>query len=165
MNLLVGNKLTLGIEFSYINKEKQYGNALLWLGGQAIGSMYDPVFFDGYLLGGLYEIYNKKILGGEFFLNGVIDFKSFFDGSLVIKNIGSFDKAFNYRVNIGTWTDYFSVFSYPINNDMGVLLWKLDIIYDDLFDLAGYPQEIFQYTFKYSDLKLLIDDFSLLIKA
>ncbi|EAX5333234.1 hypothetical protein AXB75_22545, partial [Salmonella enterica] len=65
--------------------------------------------------------------------------------------------AKSYRVNFGTWSDYFNVYSYKLSESTGVILWQLTERNDELKDLINYPLCVFYETFNYSDLLEVID--------
>ncbi|ECF9713775.1 TPA: hypothetical protein ACIBQB_004320, partial [Salmonella enterica subsp. enterica serovar 9,12:-:-] len=68
-----------------------------------------------------------------------------------------YELAKSYRVNFGTWSDYFNVYSYKLSESTGVILWQLTERNDELKDLINYPSCVFYETFNYSDLLEVID--------
>ncbi|EPV6064731.1 hypothetical protein ACV70F_003250, partial [Escherichia coli] len=63
----------------------------------------------------------------------------------------------SYRVNFGTWSDYFNIYSYKLSESTGVILWQLTERNDELKDLMNYPSRVFYETFNYTDLLDVID--------
>ncbi|EFN8787582.1 hypothetical protein DCA27_20020, partial [Escherichia coli] len=61
------------------------------------------------------------------------------------------------RVNFGTWSDYFNIYSYKLSESTGVILWQLTERNDELKDLMNYPSRVFYETFNYTDLLDVID--------
>ncbi|PXY98824.1 hypothetical protein DKK71_00715 [Snodgrassella alvi] len=158
MTLLIGDKSRIAVEYSIHNRESFFGCARLWFNNSFIGSLSDTIYLDGYLLGGCYKILSKPMLNDRYsFDNPVKIYESIYEDQLCDDD-DLHDLALSYRVNFGTWSDYFNIYSYKLSESTGAILWKLiDRCYDEAEDLINYPSCIFYETFNYSDLIEIMD--------
>ena len=156
MTLLIGDKSRIAVEYSILNRESFFGCARLWFNNSFFGSFCDTIYFDGYLLGGCYEILSKPVLNDRYsFDNPVKIYKSIDDD--LLRDDDNHDLALSYRVNFGTWSDFFDIYSYKLSESTGAILWKLIHKYDELKDLINYLSCVFYKTFNYSDLIEIMD--------
>lgn len=156
MTLLIGDKSRIAVEYSILNRESFFGCARLWFNNSFFGSLSDTIYLDGYLLGGCYEILSKPVLNDRYsFDNPVKIYKSIDDD--LLRDDDNHDLALSYRVNFGTWSDFFDIYSYKLSESTGAILWKLIDKYDELKDLINYPSCVFYKTFNYSDLIEIMD--------
>ena len=159
MTLLIGDKSRIAVEYSIHNREMFFGCARLWFNNSFIGSFSDPIYLDGYLLGGCYEILSKPMLNDRYSFDNPVkiyeSYESIYDDQLCDDDLH--DLALSYRINFGTWSDYFNIYSYKLSESTGAILWKLIDKYDELKDLINYPSCVFYETFNYSDLIEIMD--------
>lgn len=151
----LGNKSSFAVEYALQNSRNSIGYARLWINGHFLGSLYDTIYIDGYLIGGLTEILNKNRLDERYLTS---DETAIF--ALLEKDRAAdderYDMASRYAVNLGTWTDYFNVYSYRLTDAKGVILWQFRENNDDLLDLAAYPTRVFSEQVEYDELKDVI---------
>ncbi|AIP97760.1 hypothetical protein CFSAN000560_19450 [Salmonella enterica subsp. arizonae str. CFSAN000560] len=157
MTLLIGDKSRIAVEYSIDNREKLIGRAKIWLNHVFIGSLSDTIFIDGYLIGGFNEILSKMVLNDRYLSDNPIKIYESINNDMLCDDDILYDLAKSYRVNFGTWSDYFNVYSYKLSKNTGVILWQLTERNDELKDLINYPSCVFYETFNYSDLFEIID--------
>ena len=156
MTLLIGDKSRIAVEYSIHNREMFFGCARLWFNNSFIGSFSDPIYLDGYLLGGCYEILSKPMLNDRYsFDNPVKIYESIDDDTRLDDEL--YGLALSNRINFGTWSDFFDIYSYKLSESTGAILWKLIDTYGDAKDLINYPSCVFYETFNYSDLIEIMD--------
>ena len=157
MTLLIGDKSRIAVEYSIHNREMFFGCARLWFNNSFIGSFSDPIYLDGYLLGGCYEILSKPMLNDRYsFDNPVKIYESIYDDTW-LDDDELHGLALSYRVDFVTWSDFFDIYSYKLSESTGAILWKLIDKYDEVKDLINYPSCVFYETFNYSDLIEIMD--------
>jgi len=157
MTLLIGDKSRIAVEYSILNREMFVGCARLWFNNSFIGSLSDTIYLDGYLLGGCYEILSKPVLNDRYLFDDPVKiYESIYDDKLC-DDEELYGLALSYRVNFGTWSDFFDIYSYKLSESTGAILWKLIDKYDGLKDLINYPSCVFYETFNYSDLIEIMD--------
>ena len=156
MTLLIGDKSRIAVEYSILNRESFFGCARLWFNNSFFGSFCDTIYFDGYLLGGCYEILSKPVLNDRYSFDNPVKIYESIDDDL-LRDDDNHDLALSYRVNFGTWSDFFDIYSYKLSESTGAILWKLIHKYDELKDLINYPSCVFYETFNYSDLIEIMD--------
>ncbi|EFH4977764.1 hypothetical protein [Escherichia coli] len=157
MTLLIGDKSRIAVEYSIYNLEKFIGCAKIWLNYSFIGSLDDTVFIDGYLIGGFNEILSKTVLNDRYFFDNPIKIYNSINDDMLCDDDKLYELAKSYRVNFGTWSDYFNIYSYKLSESIGVILWQLTERNDELKDLMNYPSRVFYETFNYTDLLDVID--------
>lgn len=152
---VLGNKSSLAVEYAIQSSRNSIGYARLWINGHFLGSLYDTIYIDGYLIGGLTEILKKNRLDERYLTS---DETAIF--ALLEKDRAAdderYDMASRYTVNLGTWTDYFNVYSYRLTDAKGAILWQFRDNNDDLLDLATYPTRVFSEQFEYDELEEVI---------
>ncbi|MBS6113889.1 MAG: hypothetical protein KIA09_23695 [Citrobacter freundii] len=158
MTLLIGDKSRIAVEYLIDNQEKLIGRAKLWLNHVFIGSLSDTIFIDGYLIGGFNEILSKMVLNDRYLSDNPIKIYESINNDMLCDDDKLYDLAKSYRVNFGTWSDYFNIYSYKLSESTGVILWQLTERNDELKDLINYPSCVFYETFNYSDLFKIIDN-------
>ncbi|QXF32003.1 hypothetical protein CE143_01535 [Photorhabdus luminescens] len=157
MTNIIGNKSTFAVEYSLENKEKLIGRAKLWINGISLGSLDDTIFFDGYLIGGLTEILNKNKLDERYLLDDHHLIYDLLEKDMNLFDDEKYDLAKSFSVNLGTWSDYFDVYSYKLTDNIGIILWKFIGHNDALEDLIGYPRCVFYEQFRYDELVNIIN--------
>ena len=149
MTNVLGHKNKIAIEYELENKERSIGRAVLWIRNDFLGSLYDTIFLSGYLAGGLFDISKKDFLNwgitSETALITMCDILNDYENEY-------YDDVLKYRVNFGTWGDYFDIFSYKINEYEGVLMWKIKEESNFLPDLKIYPKKFFVKKINYEEL-------------
>ncbi|HAT4066368.1 TPA: hypothetical protein L0163_004723 [Citrobacter freundii] len=158
MTLLIGDKSRIAVEYLIDNQEKLIGRAKLWLNHVFIGSLSDTIFINGYLIGGFNEILSKMVLNDRYLSDNPIKIYESINNDMLCDDDKLYDLAKSYRVNFGTWSDYFNIYSYKLSESTGVILWQLTERNDELKDLINYPSCVFYETFNYSDLFKIIDN-------
>ncbi|MGI3430176.1 hypothetical protein [Providencia stuartii] len=154
----IGKKTTLAVEYFFENKEKFIGRARLWIDSLFLGSLGDTIIFDGYLIGGLTEILNKESLDKRYLLNNQYATYDKLEKDILNFNDDPYELAEKFTVNLGTWSDYFNIYSYKLTDELGVILWKYVDAENSLEDLTDYPKDILYAEFKYHDLVQIINE-------
>ena len=157
MTLLIGDKSRIAVEYSIHNREMFFGCARLWFNNSFIGSFSDPIYLDGYLLGGCYEILSKPMLNDRYSFDNPVKIYESIDDDTRLDDDELYGLALSYRINFGTWSDFFDIYSYKLSESTGAILWKLIDTYGDAKDLINYPSCVFYETFNYSDLIEIMD--------
>ncbi|MER1759421.1 hypothetical protein [Proteus mirabilis] len=158
----IGTKNTLAVEYFFENKEKFIGRAKFWVNGLFFGSLNDTIFFDGYLIGGLNEILNKKHLNQRYLLDNYCSTYELLEADILDFNGEEYELAESFNVNLGTWSDYFNIYSYKLTDEIGAILWKFVDTSDSLEDLIDYPKNIFYEEFSYDELHHIVNNLKLL---
>ncbi|NIH31286.1 hypothetical protein [Hafnia paralvei] len=158
MTQLLGDKAHIAIEYYIENKPKFIGRAIFWIHDAFLGSLDDTIFFDGYLVSGLVEILNKNKLDRRYSSNESVKIYELLDKDRA-SDSDLYDLAKSYHVSLGTWSDYFDVYSYRVTKNTGAILWKFTGGNDDLKDLINYPSCVFCEEFNYDELSDLIEKF------
>jgi len=162
---LIGNKLTIAIEYEVTSQAPLMGHGRLWFEGQPLGSLEDLIYLDGYLLGCLEDLVKKPRLTQRY---QHMDEQGLFlqlDGDL-----SSYDEedskdfseqARPYFVTCGTLFDCYLVFSYRLDDVRGSIMWRLEGDIDDLpfNDLKQASRADHFATFEYAQLLTLISEF------
>ena len=154
---LIGDKSRIAVEYSIHNRESFFGCARLWFNNSFIGSLSDAIYLDGYLLGGCYEILSKPMLNDRYLFDDPVKIYESIDDDKLCDDEELYGLALSYRVNFGTWSDFFDIYSYKLSESTGAILWKLINTYGDAKDLINYPSCVFYETFNYSDLIEIMD--------
>ena len=157
MTLLIGDKSRIAVEYSILNRESFFGCARLWFNNSFIGSFSDTIYLDGYLLGGCYEILSKPMLNDRYSFDNPVKIYESIDDDTRLDDDELYGLALSNRINFGTWSDFFDIYSYKLSESTGAILWKLIDKYDELKDLINYPSCVFYETFNYSDLIEIMD--------
>nr|WP_279037239.1 hypothetical protein [Snodgrassella alvi] len=157
MSHLIGDKSRIAVEYLILNRESFFGCARLWFNNSFFGSFCDPIYLDGYLLGGCYKILSKPVLNDRYSFDNPVKIYKSIDDDTLLDDDELYGLALSYRVNFGTWSDYFDIYSYKLSESTGAILWKLIDKYDGLKDLINYPSCVFYETFNYSDLIEIMD--------
>ena len=157
MTLLIGDKSRIAVEYSIHNREMFFGCARLWFNNSFIGSFSDPIYLDGYLLGGCYEILSKPMLNDRYSFDNPVKIYESIDDDTRLDDDELYGLALSNRINFGTWSDFFDIYSYKLSESTGAILWKLIDTYGDAKDLINYPSCVFYETFNYSDLIEIMD--------
>ena len=157
MTLLIGDKSRIAVEYSILNPEIFFGRARLWFNNSFIGSFSDTIYLDGYLLGGCYEILSKPMLNDRYSFDNPVKIYKSIDDDTLCDDDELYGLALSYRINFGTWSDFFDIYSYKLSESTGAILWKLIDKYDGFKDLINYPSCVFYETFNYSDLIEIMD--------
>ena len=154
---IIGDKSRIAVEYSIHNREIFFGCARLWFNNSFIGSLSDTIYLDGYLLGGCYEILSKPMLNDRYSFDDPVKIYKSIDDDTLCDDDELYGLALSYRVNFGTWSDFFDIYSYKLSESTGAILWKLIDTYGDVKDLINYPSCVFYETFNYSDLIEIMD--------
>ena len=162
MDIVIGDKSSIAAEICVANQESFVGHARIWVNNNFFGSLFELIYLDGYLAGGLMDILKKNNLNKKY--SGMTHQELFnnLENDLCSDDCNN-DIARSFCVNFGTITDIFSVYSYKKTNEIGVILWKIrdDLnVYDPYTlyeDLKGYPNKIFCEEFEYKELCRIID--------
>ena len=158
MTLLIGDKSRIAVEYSIHNREMFFGCARLWFNNSFIGSLSDTtIYLDGYLLGGCYEILSKPMLNDRYSFDNPVKIYESIDDDTRLDDDELYGLALSNRINFGTWSDFFDIYSYKLSESTGAILWKLIDTYGDAKDLINYPSCVFYETFNYSDLIEIMD--------
>ncbi|EFB2829530.1 hypothetical protein FHD45_22805 [Escherichia coli] len=157
MTQLIGDKSHIAVEYYLENKSVFIGRAKFWIHNAFFGSLDDTIFFDGYLIGGLVEVLNKDKLNNRYALNKPSEIYHLLDKDREFGDDDLYNLASSYRINLGTWTDYFDIYSYRITDNTGVILWRFIGGSDDLKDLENYPLHVFCERINYDELSNLIE--------
>ncbi len=158
----LGNKSSFAVEYAIQNSCNAIGCARLWINGHFLGSLYDTIYIDGYLIGGLTEILNKNRLDERYLTSDETTLFELLEKDLATDN-ERYDLARHYAVNLGTWTDYFDVYSYRLTDTKGVILWRFRENNGALLDLATYPTRVFSEQFEYDELEEVIRKVSVVL--
>lgn len=153
----IGDKSQMAVEYYIENESKFIGRATFWIHNNFFGSLDDTIFFDGYLIGGLVDVLNKNELSNRYSLDKYSDIYYLLDRDRDIGDDELYELANSYHINLGSWSDYFDIYSYRLTKDSGVILWKFIGGNDDLKDLINYPSCVFHEEFNYSELSDLIE--------
>lgn len=161
MDIFIGDKKQFGIEIKsahLFNNRNPYGYAKIWLGGNFFGSIYDSVYLDGYLLGGLFQISNVPFLSITESFTDCHSMFEYFYKRLLDENDA---EVHRYLINFGTFTDAFTIFAFKNNADVTVL-WKIRddnnySNYSRFEDLINYPLNSFCYTVSYEKFRNIIE--------
>lgn len=159
---LIGKKSTLAVEYFFENKEKFIGRARFWINDLFFGSLGDTIFLDGYLIGGLNEILNKGHLNQRYLFDNYCSTYEQLEEDILDFNGEEYELAENFNVNLGTWSDYFNIYSYKLTNETGAILWRFVDTGDSLEDLIDYPKNIFYEEFRYDGLRHIVNGLILL---
>ena len=107
MTLLIGDKSRIAVEYSIHNREMFFGCARLWFNNSFIGSFSDPIYLDGYLLGGCYEILSKPMLNDRYSFDNPVKIYESIDDDTRLDDDELYGLALSNRINFGTWSDFF----------------------------------------------------------
>lgn len=161
MSNIIGHKDTMALEYFIIDEKLFMGYARLWFNGDFLGTMEDVIYFDGYIIGGLLDLLNKKELSDRYFSDEYITTFKLLEADLLSDNdestdVGELSQCFS--VHMGTLLDDFTVFSYKIDDEKGVILWEISSIDENIpfNDLKHYPRKIFTKEFNYNDVRWII---------
>lgn len=157
MTQLIGNKSRIAVEYSIENQNKFIGFAKLWLNDSFLGSSSDTIFIDGYLIGGFNAVLSKNKLSGRYLSDKKDEIYELLNNDILFGEDALYELAKSYRVNFGTWSDYFDVYSYKLTDSTGAFLWRLIERNDGLKDLIDYPSNVFYETFDYDELLKIIE--------
>ena len=150
MKLFLGDKKEIGVEIEITEKLDDgslMGYARLWLGQNFVGTIYEYIYLDGYLLGGLYQMLNVKEISDETFpVDKEGQYLYFEKKAMDLYD----DESDNYRLNFGTMADCFIIWACR-ENDFLKIVWKKEVkasclLYDDLLD---YRNDVFGFCIKY----------------
>jgi hypothetical protein len=166
MNFFLGDKHEIAVEARSIHLNKSnglMGYAIIWVGGNFFGTIYDLIYMDGYLLSGFYQIDKVPILLEADSLKNKQAIFKYLRGRLRDENDFKIHK---HLVSFGTLTDMFTVFAYK-NGEHITICWKIsrDMILPGFKDLANYPTTPFLYTMKYSLYKEFIERLERILKV
>jgi hypothetical protein len=164
MNLFLGDKSEIGVEVQFIERDKNNsltGYARLWFGGHFVGTIYDFIYLDGYLLGGLFEITRVPFLNQEVLPSNFENLYNYFFDRLEDEND---EEIYNYLINFGTMADNFHVWAFKKDDNI-TIGWKLrNAINPYHLDLLDYPSSAFFYTVNYETLVEFIERLDRILK-
>lgn len=165
-HLFLGSKNSIGVQIKVKKSDESkplMGYAKLWFGNKFLGTIYDFIYIDSYLLGGLYQMLRVE----NIFLDFPANTESQFSFLSRRSNDLDDDEIDSYRVSFGTLTDKFSVWAYRHDEDKITILWKIEIRENEFLyrDLKNYPTEIFRYTMQYDRVKDFVERLDRIIKV
>lgn len=156
MELFLGNKNEIGVETQVTSRNQDgtlMGYAKFWVEGSFLGSFYDYIYLDGYLLGGLFQMLRVSELSDANFPLNPEDQFIYFEKKANDINDNEID---SYRVSFGTLTDSFLIWAYRKDDNL-VILWKFignQFTYEDLKD---YPREAVKHVVTYDKFKEFVE--------
>lgn len=156
MELFLGNKNEIGVEAQVTSRNQDgtlMGYAKFWIKGSFLGSCYDYIYLDGYLLGGLFQMLRVSELSDANVSLNPEDQFVYFERKANDINDNEID---SYRVSFGTLTDSFLIWAYRKNDNL-VILWKFignRVTYEDLKD---YPREAVRHVVRYDKFEEFVE--------
>ncbi|UUC44824.1 hypothetical protein [Flavobacterium cerinum] len=162
---LIGTKEKLGIEFSILDNKNLTGNAKIWVGNAFFGTNEDVIFLKGYLLNGLKELLNARVIDSPIFQTfSNYKLKNIF--YYLKHNLDCKKEAINtypYLIHFGTFTDDYIVFAFSYQNSI-YILWKIINKHSIFKDIQASKKGIHLFKTSKEELQVIISQLEIFLE-